>query len=443
MRCLLENPVTRGPVVYWMSRNQRVKDNWALLYAQQEALEKKSPLVVLFCLQPHFLEATWRQYYFMIEGLKETELQLKNLGITFILLPGTPADLIPAWTRTTRSSSLYCDFDPLKIKQKWLKELLPQLTIPVYQVDSSNIIPVWNASNKQEYAAYTLRPKINRLLPEYLSPFPAVLPHPFPFIPRKSFGDWARLSKGLEIDKSISPVYQTIPGETAAQACLQDFIRERLSYYHQYSNDPTRDNVSRLSGYLHFGQISAQRIALTVQQSDLPSEARLAFLEQLIIRRELSDNFCYYNTDYDNPRCFPDWAAATLREHNGDPREYLYSKDDFENARTHDALWNAAQMQMIQQGYMHGYMRMYWAKKILEWSKDVATAQQTAIYLNDRYQLDGRDPNGYTGIAWSMGGVHDRAWPSHPVFGKIRIMTLSGALRKFPVQKYIQQFSAE
>lgn len=168
-------------------------------------------------------------------------------------------------------------------------------------------------------------------------------------------------------------------------------------------------------------------------------EAKRAFLEELIIRRELSDNFCFYNEDYDNFKGFPEWAKKTLQKHKNDKREYLYSAIEFERALTHDELWNAAQMEIVRKGKMHGYMRMYWAKKILEWSESPEKAMEIAIYLNDRYGLDGRDPNGYTGIAWSIGGVHDRAWNERKIFGKIRYMSHGGCKSKFDVEKYIEQ----
>jgi len=207
-----------------------------------------------------------------------------------------------------------------------------------------------------------------------------------------------------------------------------------LSFKKKRSNQKGQSN---LSPYLHFGQISAQRIALEVRKARLDPEAQKAFLEELIIRRELSDNYCYYNPDYDRPSGFPAWAQKTQATHQDDRREYDYSSEQLEKAQTHDPLWNAAQMEMVHKGKMHGYMRMYWAKKILEWTKSPEEAQRIAITLNDKYELDGRDPNGYTGIAWSIGGVHDRAWGERPVFGKIRYMSYNGSKSKFDVKGYI------
>lgn len=231
-------------------------------------------------------------------------------------------------------------------------------------------------------------------------------------------------------------------GEKAARNVLRSFLEQKLSSYEENSNNPTRQGQSDLSPYLHFGQISAQRVALEVLASAATGPARERFLEELIVRRELSDNFCFYNENYDTVAGFPAWARKTMGEHSSDKREYLYARHQFEEAGTHDGLWNAAQMEMVKRGKMHGYMRMYWAKKILEWSETPGEALDTALYLNDRYELDGRDPNGYTGCAWSIGGVHDRAWPRRPVFGKIRYMSFNGCKSKFNVNAYIDQVNS-
>jgi deoxyribodipyrimidine photo-lyase len=220
---------------------------------------------------------------------------------------------------------------------------------------------------------------------------------------------------------------------------LGQFIAERLPGYDTDRNDPNRSGQSGLSPYLHFGQISAQRVALEVRKADARPEAKAAFLEELIVRRELSDNFCFYNPAYDSFEGFHSWAKATLNAHREDRRQFLYSLRQLEAGGSHDPLWNAAQKEMVATGKMHGYLRMYWAKKVLEWTPSPEEAIAIAIYLNDRYSLDGRDPNGYAGIAWSIGGVHDRAWGERPVFGKIRYMSYEGCRRKFGVDRYIKK----
>jgi deoxyribodipyrimidine photo-lyase len=246
----------------------------------------------------------------------------------------------------------------------------------------------------------------------------------------------------LTADRSVSEVVWIRSGEREAHRALIKFIKHKLSLYQELRNDPAMDGQSNLCPYLHFGQLSAQRIALEVMKADAAKEVKDAFLEELIVRRELSDNFCFYNHDYDSFAGFPDWAKKTLDKHRKDLRAYIYSREQFENGETHDGLWNAAQMEMVKRGKMHGYMRMYWAKKILEWTPSPEIAIETAIYLNDKYELDGRDPNGYTGIAWSMGGVHDRAWNERNVFGKVRFMSYNGCKSKFDIKRYIERINS-
>jgi deoxyribodipyrimidine photo-lyase len=435
VRKLNESAVRQeGPVVYWMSRDQRVGNNWALLVAQQFASDHQRALCVAFCLVPEFLGATIRQYRFMIEGLKLVEQDLHERNIPFYLLVGSPEEEIPRFTEEIKASVLVSDFDPLRIKREWKDGVLEKTKVPLYEVDAHNIVPCWVASPKQEFAAYTIRGKIRKLLPQFLTAFPRLKPQPEAVdIPGN---DWEKVEKSLKVDFSVPELGWMQPGEQHAKKMLRKFIKNKLSRYPDERNDPTKEAVSDLSPYLHFGQLSAQRVALEVRKSGI--RGRKDFLEELIIRKELSDNFCFYNPHYDRFDGFPDWAKKTLDEHRKDPRDYLYTLEQFETGQTHDELWNAAQMEMVKRGKMHGYMRMYWAKKILEWTKSPEEAQKTAIFLNDKYELDGRDPNGYVGIAWSIGGVHDRAWGQRPVFGKIRYMSFNGCRSKFNVAKYIE-----
>jgi deoxyribodipyrimidine photo-lyase len=295
------------------------------------------------------------------------------------------------------------------------------------------------ASPKQEYGAYTLRPKINRLLSDFLEDFPALKKHPFFWKEAERETDWTTLNANLKADPGLAPAIKMPSGAKAAREALKSFAGKGLAYYIVDRNDPVKDGQSNLSPYLHFGHIAAQRVALEIRKSAAPADCKAAFLEELIIRRELSDNYCFYNPGYDRVDGFPGWARATLDRHRGDPRDALYSLEQFELGETHDNLWNAAQLEMVRTGKMHGYLRMYWAKKILEWTESPEEALKTAIILNDRYELDGRDPNGYTGIAWSIGGVHDRAWGERNVFGKIRYMSYNGCKSKFNVEAYIRK----
>jgi len=427
-----------GPIVYWMSRDQRVADNWALLYAQQLAKKNKQPLAVVFCLVPQFLGSTLRQYDFMLKGLQEVEINLKKYNIPFFLLTGDPGTQIPRFAKKHKAGVVVTDFDPLRLKQRWCKKVARSLSVSVQQVDAHNIVPCFVASDKQEYAARTIRPKLKKQLKDFLTSFGRVTKQTKKFpVPSKKI-NWSLVYKKIDVDRSVQPVTWCKPGETAAKKMLRSFLTKRLKGYDKNRNDPNIDGQSNLSPYLHFGQIAAQTVALAVRKSKAGSaQDRAAFLEELIIRKELSDNFCFYNTKYDSPAGFPNWALKTLKKHARDKRPYLYSRKKLEEAKTHDDLWNAAQMQMVQTGKMHGFLRMYWAKKILEWTKDYKTAQKVAIYLNDKYELDGRDPNGYVGIAWSIGGVHDRPWGERAIFGLIRTMTYEGCKRKFDVDAFV------
>ena len=435
-RQLISSQFNGQYVLYWMIRDKRVHDNWALLEAQKIAIEQKVPLLVCFQFIGSYKKANIRQYHFLFEGLKETEKELDKHQIGFTLLQGTAEVQIPKVIDQYVVGHLVTDFSPLKVYRNRLKKVLSKLSIPVTQVDAHNIVPVWHASDKKEFAAYTIRPKIKKLLPTFLSEIPKIRKHPFYFknITRKI--DWSFVNS-LEIDYNIKTPDWILPGEKNAIGQLKKLKRSLIGY-NDGRNDPTKNHLSNLSPFFHYGHIAPQRVALEITKSSLPGKDKDAFLEEMIVRRELADNFCYYESNYDYFGGFHSWAQKTLNEHRNDEREYLYPEEQLEASETHDPLWNAAQNEMRVKGKMHGFMRMYWAKKILEWSPSPEVAQQTAIELNDKYQLDGRDPNGYTGIAWSIGGIHDRAWFERPIYGKVRYMNYNGCKRKFDVKKYIE-----
>jgi deoxyribodipyrimidine photo-lyase len=439
VRILKDGEQTEGPVLYWMSRDQRAHDNWALLYAQKMALRSKAALGVVFCLMPEFMGAGIRQYGFMLKGLQETEKHLREKQIPLFLLKGTPDVVLSRFVRQKGISAIITDFDPLRIKKEWKRKVAQQIEIPLHEVDAHNIIPCWHASPKQEFAAYTFRPKVKRMLYEFLEPFPSLKKHSIPWKTKTPLTDWENARKSLKVDRKVEEVKGFKPGVRGGKQILNHFMKHKLSGYDVGRNDPNRDAQSNLSPYLHFGQISAQRVALDIRKAGTRDQNRDAFLEELIVRRELADNYCYYNENYDNFLGFPDWAKKSLDEHRKDKREYVYTYAQFEQGKTHDTLWNAAQKQLVKTGKMHGYIRMYWAKKILEWTETPEQAQKVAIDLNDKYELDGRDSNGYTGIAWSIGGVHDRAWFNRPIYGKIRFMSARGAQSKFDVEAYISK----
>ena len=443
MRVLREGRQRRGPVIYWMSRDQRANDNWALLYAQASAIDRRSSLYVCFCVVPSFLDATRGHYAFMLEGLKHVESDLRNKRIPFLVLTGDPIEEVPGFARRIEASLLVGDFDPLREKRLWKNRVAERIDIPFLEVDARNIVPCWIASQKQEYAARTIRPKIRRLLGSFLDEIPQAVVHPVSSGISLSPTDWDAVACTLPVVAAPfsgrAAVSGAAPGAPQATLVLRRFLQGGLERYHLDRNDPLKNGQSGLSPYLHFGQISAQRIALEVNRWEGPQEAREAFLEELIVRRELSDNYCLYNSHYDRFEGLPAWARKTLDDHRADPREYRYTVGQLETADTHDGLWNAAQRDMMKTGRMHGYLRMYWAKKILEWAAGPEEALASAIELNDRYEMDGRETNGYAGIAWSIGGLHDRPWFERPVYGKIRYMSYSGCRRKFDVPAYVSK----
>jgi deoxyribodipyrimidine photo-lyase len=248
----------------------------------------------------------------------------------------------------------------------------------------------------------------------------------------------AALIRELPLDRSAHPIDGVRAGTAAGLAELDDFVRRRLRHYADRKNRPEfTDGTSRLSAYLHFGHLGPRAVALAVRKARAPKRAQDAFLEELVVRRELAVNFVARNPDYDRYVGFPAWARRTLEQHRADERPTIYTEAELERAATHDLLWNAAQVEMMTTGRMHGYLRMYWAKKILEWSPSAADAQGVAIRLNDRYLLDGRDPNGYANIAWAIGGRHDRPWIPRPIFGTVRYMSEASTARKFDSRAYI------
>jgi deoxyribodipyrimidine photo-lyase len=373
----------------------------------------------------------------MLRGLREVEKILLKYHIPFILLHGKPEQEVPLFIKKYHCGILITDFSPLRINRYWRETVAKKTRVPFFEVDAHNVVPCREVSPKVEYGAYTIRPKIQKVLADYLVDIPPIIKHPFEWKVPKQNIDWDTELRLLKLDHSVGIIPQLVPGEKAALNVLSNFLENRLKDYNRHRNNPIVSTNSGLSPYLHFGQISAQRVAIEVQRFGRFVKSSESFLEELIVRRELADNFCYYNDNYDSPDCFPTWSKDTLNRHRRDKREHHYGLDAFESGQTHDPLWNAAQSEMVNTGTMHGYLRMYWAKKILEWTKSADDAMEIAIYLNDRYELDGRDPNGYAGIAWSIGGVHDRAWGERPVFGKIRYMNAEGCRRKFDIKAYI------
>ena len=425
-------------VLYWMQASQRAEYNHALEYAVRQANERKEPLVVYFGLTDKFPEANERHYYFMLEGLKEVRMSLKDRGIAMVIRRDSPEHGVVEFAR--RASLVVCDRGYLRVQKQWRQYVAERVECPLLQVESDVVIPIETVSDKEEYSAATLRRKIHRILPAYLKPLdeqPALIDSSKVVFESYDITDTTKAISGLNIDHSIKPEDRFHGGTGEAKQRLEDFIDRKLDSYERLKNDPNADSLSNLSPYLHFGQISPLYIALQVIKSD--SQGIDAFLEELLVRRELSINFIHYNLRYDSFDGLPEWARRTLSEHRGDPRAYAYTLEELENAKTHDPYWNAAQKEMVVTGKMHGYMRMYWGKKILEWTADPEEAYKRALHLNNKYELDGRDPNGFAGVAWCF-GKHDRPWGSRPIFGNIRYMSPNGLKRKFDVEQYSRKY---
>ena len=458
---LNDNSILEGDyILYWMQASVRSEYNHALEYAIELANKVKKPLFVFFGVTEDFPEANLRHYYFLLEGLAEAEAGLKKRKVKLICRFCDPSKEVISLSN--KACAVVCDRGYLRVQKQWRKHAAENIKCAVYQVESEAIVPVNEASDKEEFAARTLRPKITKKLEKYIIAPPVnkvdissigldiiayfatgkgdknLSSHNNGVIDLSDTG--AIITKMSSIDRSVfrSPYFKG--GEAAALAAMEDFIDNRLDTYDTMRNDPSLNHLSHLSPYLHFGHISPLKIALTVKNSKAPAEAKEKFLEELIVRRELSFNFCEFNLRYDSHGSLPDWAVQTLDNGSKDKRPYIYETADLEYARTHDHCWNAAQLQMIVSGKMHNYMRMYWGKKIIEWTPDFRTAYKTALYLNNKYNLDGRDPNSFAGVAWCF-GKHDRPWTRRPIFGSIRYMNEAGLKRKFDMEAYIESIA--
>jgi deoxyribodipyrimidine photo-lyase len=436
-----EEEKQRDFVLYWMQASQRAEHNHALEYAVEQANARRKPVVVFFGLTEKFPEANARHYAFMLEGLKEVGRSLDERGIRFVVRHQSPEAGAVAMAR--RADLTVVDRGYLRVERQWRDRAAQKIDCPLVQVETNVIVPLEQASPKEEYAARTIRPKIKAQLEKYLVPlktFPVKKESLRLEFETLSLGDPDGVLARLPIDRSVGRVRGFLGGTSEAKKRLREFIADKLSIYPNMRNDPNTDAVSQMSPYLHFGQISPLYIALEVLKAK--NKAAETYLEELIVRRELSMNFVFYNRRYDQFEGLPFWTQKTLREHQKDEREAIYSAADLEGARTSDAYWNAAQKEMVLTGKMHNYMRMYWGKRIIEWTRTPEEAFRIALYLNNKYELDGRDPNGFTGVAWCF-GKHDRPWPTHPVFGKVRIMKASGLRRKFDADAYARKYEVK
>ena len=440
IKALNKKEVKKGVyVLYWMQASQRAEYNHALEYAILKANELHQLVIVFFGITDHFPEGNERHYHFMLEGLKEVKQSLEKRGILMVILhKSSEMGAVPL---AKKASLVIVDRGYLRIQRQWREVVANQIDCPLIQVESDVIIPVEEASPKEEYAAATIRPKIYKKLNHFLVPLKqtvsAVESLSLDF---DSFdiSDVGKAISKLHIDRSVQKVSSFQGGTQEARNHLEVFLEGKLGQFPELRNDPTHDYLSHMSPYLHFGQISPLFIALKASETKSPGTE--AFLEAIIVRRELSMNFVFYNEKYDSFEAVPEWAKKTLKAHQKDKRQYTYTLEELELAKTHDPYWNAAQKEMVVRGKMHGYMRMYWGKKIIEWSKTPEEAFRITLYLNNKYELDGRDPNGFTGVAWCS-GKHDRPWGEMPIFGNVRYMNDKGLKRKFDADGYAKMMN--
>jgi deoxyribodipyrimidine photo-lyase len=434
-------------IVYWMQRSQRGRDNHALDLAVNLANALGLPVVAYFAAISNFPHANLRHYAFLQQGLPHIAEDLAARGIGFIMRRSPNCDHLEFFAEAG-AAMVVGDENPMREPELWRQHIAANLAIPFWTVDSDVIVPS-KLLEKAQFSAGVARPRLYRALPEFLVPFEnPVATHPWKR-PRNLRADniHTDITTGWRnFDRSCKPVKAWHGGSHAALKRLHHFTGTLLETYDCDRNHPETDGTSALSPFLHFGHIGPVTIALAVsaaaKQHPHLKPARSSFFNELVVWRELSVNFVRYQPDYDTPACADNWARATIAEHDRDQGEVLYTLTQLESAQTHDDLWNAAQLQMLHHGWMHNYLRMYWAKKIVEWTPNAATAMRHAVYLNDRYFLDGRDPNGYAGIAWAVLGKFDRAWSTRPVFGKRRYMSGASTGKKFNSRLYIQQMNA-
>jgi deoxyribodipyrimidine photo-lyase len=431
-----------GAVVYCMQRAQRAVDNPALDVAIALGNLTHKPVVIYFGLNPFVRGANLRHYQFLVEGLPDIADGAAARRVGFVLRVYPDHRLVP-FLSEVRPTIVVGDENPLRQTEQWRAELTSQVRVPFWTVDADVVVPSALIETEQ-YAARTIRPRIHKQLAAYLGAADAESRAHVAWTPKRPPASRQPADVPLEvlpIDRSVAPVRDIRGGLTAARKQLRSFTRTTLHAYADARNRPEIDGTSRLSPYLHFGHIGPRQVAREIAATQASPQSIDAFLEQLIVRRELAVNFVRHNHAYDRLDGCERWARQTLRRHRFDPRPHLYTRDQFEAAATHDELWNAAQRQMVRTGWMHGYIRMYWAKKILEWSATPEEAFETAVMLNDRYELDGRDPNGYANIAWAIGGKHDRPWPTRPVYGTVRSMSYASTSRKFDSARYIARYA--
>lgn len=417
----------QGIIAYLSNRDLRLHDNFGLYYAQKEAERLNRGLVVIVCLDMISMYLSARHYKFLLEGLHEFKADLKKINTKLFVFETEP-ELVKFLDQEEVAHVVY-DFMPLKRFKNKIGKLKQLDDIALTEIDSHNLVPARFLSNKQEYGAVQLRKRIKQSLEMFLYEESKLTKQEKEFTLKYEYKRLDEIEKNLIKDDRVFGINWLLGGYSNAKRVLWEFCEDKLHNYAQNRNNPAQDALSNLSPYLHFGQISQKRVVQEVIKKDTSNSSN--FLDELLVRTALAENYCCFNEDYDNIKGFPNWAKLSLEKHKNDIRPRRYTLESLEKAQTDDDIWNTAQIQMTEMGKMHSYLRMYWAKKLLEWCENPETAQKWAIYLNDKYELDGTDPNGYTGIAWSIGGVHDRAFAEREIYGKVRYMSYKGCKKKF------------
>jgi deoxyribodipyrimidine photo-lyase len=428
-----------------MQMFKRSSYNHALNFAIRQANERKIPLVVYEGLKYYYPWASDRFHTYILEGVEEKRKAFERLGIRYLFYlqqdKNSPKQTV---ARLAKDAALIVTDDfPCFIIPDHNAAIVEKANIPVYAVDSNGVIPL-SKFEKEEFAARTIRPKIKKLLPDYFIEFQeekiaVKAPNLKVDCPdtEVTSENIAKLVTGCDVDHSVksSQIYQG--GTANGRKRLKFFIDKILPGYDISRNKPEIDGCSRLSSYLHFGFLSPLEIALAVRDADAPQAAKDAYLEELIVRRELSYNFTRFNKKHDSLASLPEWVQKTMREHADDKREIQFTLEEMENCETYDELWNASQREMNVSGEIHNYVRMLWGKNVIAWTRSYEEAFAALEHLNNKYCLDGRNPNSYAGILWCF-GKHDRPWMERPVFGKMRYMTTGSTGRKFDSKKYIE-----
>ncbi|MFD0860609.1 deoxyribodipyrimidine photo-lyase [Sungkyunkwania multivorans] len=425
-------------VLYWMQQSQRSFYNHALEYAIDLADDLDKRVVVVFVIDPDYPDANLRHYQFMLEGIQKVRQELDDRNIKFVTKIGEPIKEVISLCEN--SAAVIMDKGYLRHQRQWRKEISSKLKVAAFEIESDVVVPVEEVSDKQEYAARTIRKKLMSQWENYLHPIRSKTPKKSSLRLKIDGEDWKtvkELIEKIEVDKEVAPVSSFKGGTDEAKRIFDNFLSSSLKNYDSLRNKPLKEAVSKMSPYLHFGQISPIWILNKITNKNT-SENTKSYIEELLVRRELAINFVYYQKDYDSFQCLPDWARESLEKHDEDDRPYSYTRNELEAAQTHDDLWNSCMELMKQKGYLHNYLRMYWGKKILHWSSSSSYAYKTALYLNNKYFLDGRDANSYANIGWIF-GLHDRAWKEREVFGKVRTMTLKGMKRKFDVSEFLEE----